>query len=181
MIVLSAALLPVVAQPANEAPPVAPPTLPVALLPAVSINELMSDTINPSARALWRAVSYTVTAEGVTETMPETDEDWQQLRAHGDALVKAGATLLLPALTVSAAPTEERPDFQFTPAEIAQLMQQNKVAWTDNVRNMQTATLQILATIEKRDMQAYIEAGPALNATCESCHAQFWYKPQDMR
>lgn len=141
----------------------------------------MSDTINPSARALWRAVSYTVTAEGTTETMPETDEDWEKLRAHADTLVKAGATLLLPALTVNAGPIGDRPEFQFPPAEIAQLMQQNKVAWTDNVRNMQTATFQILATIEQRDLQAYVEAGPALNATCESCHGQFWYKPQDMR
>ena len=141
----------------------------------------MKDTINPSARSLWRAVSYVVTAEGTSETKPETEEDWQKLREQADALVKAGATLMLPGLRANDDPNAQREDFKNPPAEVERLMAQNKIEWNDYARNMQTATFRLLYTIDQRDVQAFTEAGPALNQVCETCHAQFWYKQPGAR
>ena len=160
---------PVVAMPA-------PPALPGAALPLISVATLMKDSINPSAQALWRAVSYVVSADGATETKPETEADWQKLREQADALMKAGATLMLPGLRANDDPSAQRANYQNPPADVERLMQMNKLEWNDYARNMQTATIAIMATIDKRDVTAFTEAGPPLNQVCETCHAQFWYK-----
>lgn len=164
----------------QTAPPVtaaaAPPGLPGALLPTISVATLMKDTINPSARGLWRAVSYVVTAEGASETKPETEEDWQKLREQADALVKAGATLMLPGMRANDDLNARRENYQYSTAEVERLMVQNRIEWNDYAKNMQTATFRLLYAIDQRDVQAFTEAGPALNQVCETCHAQFWYR-----
>lgn len=177
---LVAAGTPVLAQTADTGRPVpltaAPLSLPPSLGPQVTVSELMKDTINPSARALWRAVSYVATVDGVTETRPETEEDWNALRGQADALIKAGAMLMLPGLKVndlSAVP----PPYQFTPAEIERLVQQDPGAWRNYAERMQTAVLQLMDAIDRRDLTAYTELGPPINQACEGCHAQYWYRP----
>ena len=96
---LVTAVHPAVAQ--SVAQSAAPLLLPPSLVPQITINALMKDTIDPAASALWTAVSYTATVEGITETMPETEEDWNALRARADELIKAGALLMLPGLKVN--------------------------------------------------------------------------------
>lgn len=150
--------------------------VPLTLPPQVTISALMKDTINPAARALWTAVSYTATAEGVTETMPETEDDWNVLRARADELMRAGAMLMLPGLKVdelSAIP----PNYQYTPAEIERLIQQDPGVWRNYAERMQTTVLQLIGAIEKRDLTTFMELSPPINQACEGCHSQYWYRP----
>lgn len=177
---LVAAGMPVFAQPADTGKPVpltaAPLSLPPSLVPQVTVSELMKETINPSSRALWTAVSYVATVDGVTETMPETEEDWNALREQADALIKAGAMLMLPGLKVndlSAVP----PAYQYTPAEIERIIQQDPGAWRNYAERMQTSVLQLMDAIDRRDVAAYTELGPPINQACEGCHSQYWYRP----
>ncbi len=154
---------------------------PGALPDNVTVASLMRDTINPSSRAIWRAVSYTVTAEGTTETAPTTDADWQALRTEAESLLRAATLLMLPTLTVGdMQAAADRPGFQYTPAEIERLRVQQTDAWRSYAQQLQTTTLQVLKTIEQRDVNAYVEAGPPINQACEGCHGQFWYRPPNM-
>lgn len=155
--------------------------LPAALPDDMAVASLMRDTINPASRTLWRAVSYTVTAEGTTETAPTTDADWQALRAEAESLMRASTLLMLPTLKVGdMQAAADRPGFQYTPAEIERLRLQEMDAWRNYAQQLQTTTLQLLTTIERRDVTAYVEAGPPINQACEGCHGQFWYRPPNM-
>ena len=171
---LVTAVHPVVAQ--SVAQSAAPLLLPPSLVPQITINALMKDTIDPAASALWTAVSYTATVEGITETMPETEEDWNALRARADELIKAGALLMLPGLKVNDLSVVP-PDFQYSPAEIEQLVQQDPGLWRNYAERMQTTVLQLMEAIDRRDLVAYTELGPPINQACEGCHGQYWYRP----
>jgi hypothetical protein len=150
--------------------------LPPALVPSTTVNALMKDIINPAANALWTAVSYTATAEGVAETMPETEEDWNLLRARADELIKAGVLLMLPGLKVNDLSVVP-PAYQYTPSEIERLIQQDPGGWRNYAERMQTTVLQLMGAIERRDVTALMELGPPVNQACEGCHGQYWYRP----
>jgi hypothetical protein len=152
-----------------------PGAVPPALIPDLTVAELMKDTINPSAQALWKAVSYVATEAGTTETEPRTDADWAALRKHADVLVRAGSLLILPTLKI-AKDQARTPAYQYTPVEIEQLRQQGLSSWREYSQRLQTTTQKLIGAIEKHDLPAYIELGAPINQACEGCHAQFWYR-----
>jgi len=176
---LVAAALLVSAQPTDAGKPVpltaAPLSLPPSLVAQMTISELMKDTIDPAARALWTAVSYVATAEGVTETMPETEEDWIALREKADSLIKAGTMLILPGVKIGDA-SAETPPYQYTPVEIERLIQQDPGEWRNYADRMQTSVLRLMDAIDRRDLAAYTDLGPPINQACQGCHAQYWYR-----
>jgi hypothetical protein len=179
-------------------PPVlaAPDTLPVAtastdgpaallpeaaLGPPPTVHSLMRDVINPAARRLWGAFSYVITAEGEQESRPESDEDWQALRTHADALIRAGLTLKLPTLRVDDGSAPPAAEYQFDHAEVARLIAADPSVWRNYAERMQGITLRIVTAIDRRDATTYTELGVELNQTCEGCHVQFWYRPLQRR
>ena len=131
----------------------------------------MKDTIEPSAKAIWEAVSYSVTEKGETNTEPTTDADWAALR-------NKAAAVTLPALKIAHDGEDKTPAYQYSAAEIEQLRKQNIDLWRENAQHMQTTTQRLIDDIEKHDLDAYLEDGVLLNQACEACHAEFWYRPQ---
>jgi hypothetical protein len=88
LLFLSAVALP------SCAPKQAPVTaVPSDLTPLVSIKELMEDVIDPVADYVFDAVGTDVTAKGVVETAPVTDEDWAKVR-QGAVTLAEGTNLL---------------------------------------------------------------------------------------
>jgi hypothetical protein len=148
----------------------------------VSVSDLMSAVINPNARELWNGVSYVESEEGVVEKMPHTQEDWDLLKTNAIALIEGSNALMLPGRSIadSAAPGE-RPDFQFAPAEIEQLVRNEQDNWIAIAQAMQDSALLTLEAIERKDIIGFTEKGAEINESCESCHAQYWYRPLPMR
>jgi len=140
----------------------------------------MKDAINPNTRALWDAVSYTVTEKGATDTKPTTAADWAALRVKADALKKAAATLMLPALKI-ADDQQATPAYQYTPAEMEQLRQSNPDPWRRYADRLLSTTQRVIDDIEKQDVDAYVEDGAQINQACEGCHAEFWYRERQRR
>lgn len=138
----------------------------------------MTDTVMPNAESLWNAVSYVATAEGVTESQPETDADWAALRDSANALIAAGDELLntnREILTSAFDPSTAR--YQFTPDEIKQLLAEDPEPWRAYVQELQDTTRMTLQAIERRDLMGLVEFGAEINEACEGCHATYWYRP----
>lgn len=184
---LTSLLVTVACSPAQEAPPASEPVLATAIAESESatmqpvssgptVKSLMTEWVDPNASALWGAVSYVITEEGVTETLPENDADWAALRANADALVEAGELLKQPGLRVDA-PGAVYPDFQFSPEEIEQLIALEPEAWASYAEDMQRLTLQTSMAIDLQDLNGLTDFGARINQACEGCHAVFWYRP----
>lgn len=152
-----------------------------ALGPPPTVHSLMRDVINPAARRLWGAFSYVITAEGEQESRPQSDEDWQALRTHADALIRAGLTLKLPTLRVDDGSAPPAAEYQFDHAEVERLIAADPSVWRNYAERMQGITLRIVTAIDRRDAATYTELGVELNQTCEGCHVQFWYRPLQRR
>ena len=145
---------------------------------ASSIRALMNGMVETNARQVWHAVRYVVSEQGVEEeTVPQTDEDWRRLRDAALVLIEAGNSLMLPGRAV-AHPEEiaETPEFQYRPEEIAARIAADPEGWRFFLQQMQFATRETLAAIERRDVLALIERGAVINEACEGCHAEFWYR-----
>ncbi len=148
---------------------------------SISVKELMNAVINLNARQLWNGVSYVESAEGIVEKIPETQEDWDGLEANAIALIEGSNALMLPGRKIEAAELPApRPDFQYSPAEIAQLLRENPDDWLINLQTMQESVQATLEAIRRKDIFAFTERGAAINDSCEACHAQYWYKPLPM-
>jgi hypothetical protein len=164
--------------PEAAATPAAEPS--VQFNTSLSVKELMNGLVNPNARQLWSGVSYVETEQGAVETIPQTQEDWDQLRTNAMALIEASNALMLPGRSIDTSENVVTPDFQYTPNEIEQLLAEDPDTWIINLQNLQDYTLQTLETINRKDILGFTERGALINEACQSCHAQYWYKPLAM-
>jgi hypothetical protein len=174
-------------QPESEPSPVAEESSPAEVASAgdpfedfdvtISVKDLMKTFINPNALELWGGVSFVQTQEGVVETIPQTQEDWDALRANAIALIEGSNALMLPGRRIDTSATVTTPDFQFTPQEIEQLLIEDPDSWIINLQTMQDSVLQTLEMIDRKDILGFTERGAIINESCETCHAQYWYRP----
>ncbi|MES2626797.1 MAG: hypothetical protein V4628_16035, partial [Pseudomonadota bacterium] len=147
----------------QAAPQVAEPAVPNAFAifnTSISVRDIMNSVINPNARQLWGGVSYVESEEGVEETFPQTQEDWDRLKANAIALVEGSNALMLPGRGMnSAGVTPDRPDFQFAPEEIEQLLRDDPENWIINLQAMQDSVLETIDAIDRKDILAFTERG----------------------
>lgn len=141
-------------------------TLPAGLKPVASIIDLMDDLVDPTSKAVW--------AEGD----PKTDAEWAARRSQALMLMEA-ANLLATEGRVVARPgqTLREPGGQgdYTPAQAQDAIEKNRAAFTAMSAAMQNATQTVIDAIDKKDANAYLEAGGAIDEACEACHTRFWY------
>lgn len=64
----------------------------------MTVHSIMKQQLAPHATAIWEAVSYIATEQGVEEHAPQTDADWMALRANAVALMEAARLLKQPGL-----------------------------------------------------------------------------------
>ena len=175
--------------PVTEAPVENPQSLPAqspsaqtSPADARTVEDLMSNTIAPGAESLWRAVSYVASEEGVTETAPQSDEDWNRLRDSANALIEAGDELMITEreiLTNAFDPATAA--FQYSPDEIRQMLAEDPEPWRNYARQLQETTRMTLQAIEFKDVMGLVEFGAQINEACEACHAAYWYRaPETM-
>jgi hypothetical protein len=143
------------------------------------VQQLMNEAIEPNARSLWNAVSYTVTAEGTTENIPDTEAEWSALLQNALALRLGGEALMDQTRPVAPDADESTwPDWQYTPTEITALRNDNIDEWRLFLVDMQSAVNSIIDSINRQDVPGYTQLGVTLNQSCQGCHGSFWYKPQ---
>src|SRR5690242_18637803 len=53
------------------------------LKPVVSVKELMRDVIDPASDYVFDGIGEIITAKGVIDKGPKTDEDWDRIRVGG--------------------------------------------------------------------------------------------------
>jgi hypothetical protein len=126
----------------------APVSAPVAV-PVASIKQIMGGITGPAATVVYNAVGYIVTAEGVEEILPETDEEWAVIANSAAALVESGNLLLLGDRAV------------------------DDGDWVTITRALIQAGTTALTAAEAQDVDGILAIGVDINTTCDDCHAQY--------
>jgi len=144
-----------------------------------TVKDIMDSVVDPNADFLFDAVSTVVTAKGITEKAPKTDDDWKELRRHAVALMEATNLLQIPGRLV-AQPGEraENPQIELGPEVIKTIIDSDRASWIKHTHTLHDATTVMMKAIAARNAEQVSEAGDVIDKACEGCHKQYWYPDQ---
>jgi len=127
----------------------AAPTAATAMPPVASVKQIMAGIVMPAAYAVFDSVSTIVDAKGVQENQPRTDEEWARVGASAAALIESANMLLIGNRAV------------------------DQGDWVEMAKAMADAgQIALKATADKKP-EGILEAGEAINQTCDNCHQKY--------
>ena len=176
LIFVSACAAPAPSKPANPAPSSA---VEPQYRPTATIKDLMDAEVDYNADWLWDAVSTEISAKGVIDRRPKTDDDWKEARNHAIALMEASNLLQMPGRSV-ARPGEksDNPGIEEGPEEIKALMDADRASWIKYAHGLYDSAKLVLDAIDQKDAEKMLDLGDQLDQACESCHMHYWYPHQ---
>ena len=149
-----------------------------------TIKDLMQGMVDPAADVLWEAVATDITAAGVVDKRPRTDEEWAAVQSSALMLVEVPNLLKMPGRKV-ARPGEttqsEGPDApELSPDQIAAKINRNRALWIKYANGLQNTAKKALDATRRKDAEALFDLGEEIDITCENCHLEYWY-PNDKK
>ena len=123
--------------------------LPLAT-PVATVRQIMNELTVPASNAVFKAVSTVSTANGVEETAPTTDKEWQAVEA-GAAMVAESSNLLL---------IRNRDD--------------DEAEWIRTSRALAQASQVAMDAARHKDPDALSSSFEAMYAACEGCHRKYF-------
>ena len=124
-------------------------TMDTTAAPAATVKQIMRGIVVPASTAVYDAVSTTVTQQGTTEVFPRNDAEWERVGSSAMAIVEA-ANLLK-----AGGRARDRGD------------------WLRMSDAMVKGAMQSYRAAERKDVEALLAAGEALNNSCDSCHRNY--------
>jgi hypothetical protein len=144
-------------------------------LPTATFQDLMDSEIDPAADYIWGSVGTIITAAGVEERQPRTDEEWKELRRKAITLVEAANLLLIPGRHVASKEFSSAGPGVLSSAEIERKLVADPLSFDAFALGLREVALKELLAIDHRDVAAMSAAGEVLDEACEACHVANWY------
>lgn len=117
---------------------------------ALASNRLLGDAVHePAAVLIWNAVGSTVTANGVVDVAPKTDQEWTRLRDSA-VIISEGANLLM--LPPRAMNNDEWMTLSLALVDAGELARK---------------------AAEAKDPDKLLEAGAEIFTACDNCHMKY--------
>lgn len=160
----------------------AAPSLESALTPTLTVKELMEHIIDPTADWVFDAAVVDVTAKGIVETKPLSDDDWLKVERGG--LLLAEATNLLKMPRTMAPPSDKAEENQprkrgsepeLRPEQIQAKVDQDRALWNKYADGLRDAAMSSVKVARARDAEALFDVGSQIDKACENCHLEYWY------
>lgn len=142
----------------------------------ITIRELMDAEVDPSADALWDAVTFNATLAGATAERPHTAEQWQALRRRALTLVESTNLIVMEGRQI-APPDTPVALGELAPRESQRRLDANRAAFIGFAQALRGVSLEALDAIDARDAQRLFDVGGKIDQACEACHLVYWYPP----
>jgi hypothetical protein len=120
-----------------------------AAAPVATVKQIMNGIVSPAATAIWDSVATDVTAAGVVEKVPRTDEEWAQVATNAALLVESANLLLEGDRAVDTGD------------------------WVTMAKAMAESGAKVLKAAESKRPQDILTSGDELNTTCDKCHGRY--------
>jgi hypothetical protein len=149
--------------------------------PTATIKDIMDSLVDPGADYIWDSVETVVSAKGVEDKAPRTDEEWKEVRRHAIQLLEATNLLQVPGRHVAKSGEKaDDPTVELGPEQIEDLINKDRAAWIKYAHGLHDATMEAFKAIEAKDSEKLLEVGNGIDEACEKCHLQYWY-PNERR
>jgi hypothetical protein len=145
-----------------------------------TIQDIMDAQVDPAADEIWNSVASIVTASGIEEKQPRTDEEWEALKLKAFLVIEGSNLLVMPGRKVAPEGAALDPDELAgdPPETIQKQMETNRTAWVQLAQGLHDAGLEVMSAIQAKSPEQLLEAGEKLDTACENCHSTFWYPNQ---
>jgi len=145
-----------------------------------TIQDIMDAQVDPAADEIWNSVASIVTASGIEEKQPRTDDEWEALKLKAFLVIEGANLLVMPGRQVAPEGAALDPDELAgeKPEDIQKAMASNRSAWVQLAQGLHDAGLEVMDAIEAKSPEQLVEAGEKLDTACENCHSTFWYPNQ---
>jgi cytochrome c556 len=115
----------------------------------LTMAELMAHVVDHAADGVWLNQGWVVDGAGERELFPTTEEGWLAAENSAATVAEAANLLLLPGRRI------------------------DNAGWTDHAQALHKASIEAMKAAEKRDKQAFFDAGGAMYVACRSCHQEY--------
>jgi hypothetical protein len=165
-------------QQCTSKPAPAPPEAQGDLTPIVSVKEVMENIIDPIADNIFDAVGTDVTAKGIVDTKPTTDEDWAKVRIGAVTLAEGTNLLKMPRRV---APPGDKNNSggpnapELSPEAIQSKIDGDRALWNKHADELRDSAIKVLAIVKAKNADALFQAGSEIDMVCENCHLEYWY------
>jgi hypothetical protein len=117
--------------------------------PVASVMELMEGTVQPAAEVFWGSVSTTISAAGIDEKFPKTDEEWEAVWGGAMTIAESGNLLMMP--------SRVREDAE----------------WTRLSTALVDIGVEAAKAARSRTPETVLEVGEKVYNVCTECHMKF--------
>jgi cytochrome c556 len=147
-----------------------------------TIHDLMEGIVDPASDVLFDAVATDITAAGVHEKRPQTDEEWEHVESNALMLAEAANLLKMPGRKVAPPGVQtksEGPDApELTAEEIQAKIDADRTKFINYATNLQEQARKTYDAAKKKDADSVFALGEDIDMACEDCHLEYWY-PND--
>ncbi len=123
---------------------------PPAFKPVASVTQLMQATIDPAADVLFESVGTIVSASGVEEIAPKSEEEWATVRYNALTLAESGNLLMIGSRA------------------------RDQGDWIKMSQALVDVGVVALKAAEAKNPEALFDAGAQVYAVCQECHSRYW-------
>ncbi len=120
-----------------------------------TLEEVMHGMVIPNAQVVWASSGTIVTAKGVEERKPKSENDWLNVEASATTLTEAGNLLMM----------EGRA--------------KDNGHWMDRARALREAGDSVHKAAKAKDVDALFTRGGDLFDACQGCHFEYRYTTKD--
>jgi hypothetical protein len=146
--------------------------------PIFSVKELMAGMLDPISDNIFDAVHWDISGKGTVYTRPQTDADWEKVRAGAVSLAEGIYLLKIPRrwtppgdVNNSTGPNPP----ELSPTQIQAKVDADPVLWNAKIEALRNVALEVLDIVKKKDVDELFAAGEDLDKACEACHLEYWY------
>jgi hypothetical protein len=144
-----------------------------------SVQQTMDLLIDPASDALWASAGTEETVHGSHLRAPSTAAQWLKVAGYAQSLVSGAKRLQTPDLPVGANAHSRLADANTpgtrTALQIRADIDADPARFRAAAVRLEEASNHALMAARKHDVPGLLDAGTALDAACEACHAAFWY------
>ncbi len=123
-------------------------TVPVTT-PVASVKQIMKGIVGPAATVIFKSVGATMTAQGVDEWAPKTDEEWEAVGNSAAAIVESGNLLMMGTRVL------DRGD------------------WIKMSQAMIEGGKEALKAVSAKSAEGVMASGEPINVSCDTCHERY--------
>jgi hypothetical protein len=146
---------------------------------SLTIRELMTHFIDPTADFVFDAVVFDSSDRGSDSVVPVSDDDWAKVERGAWQLAESANLLMIPRLAEPPGTSEPRkpgvPAPELSGPEIDAMISADRPKWNRYSDALRVASLKALEMVRSRKPESILDAGTEIDRACESCHLEYWY------